>query len=67
MSVEDILIKLFDPIFNETQKLSNAIEESDGYLPGRLGAPEAAYDNAGAGIASSDSLSGALCSPESAF
>ena len=67
VSVEDVFIKIFDPIFNETQKLSNAIEESDGYLPGRLGAPEVAYGNAGTGIASSDSVSGTLGSPESAF
>ena len=67
VSVEDTLIKILDPIFNEAQKLSNEIEESEDGLAGHVGAPETAYSNEGSTINSSDTVPGRLCGAEPAF
>ena len=45
VSIEDALIKAFDPVFNEKQKMPSNIEESEESLTAHYGAPQVAYES----------------------
>ena len=67
IATEDLLIKMLDPIFNESQKVSSEIKEADGYLEGQLGMPELAYGYASASDNTNTVLHGVLGTPHQAF
>jgi hypothetical protein len=67
VSVEDLLIKLFDPIFNEDQKISTEITESSAYLIGSISAPEPAYLEVNDSIVTGTQVLGRVSSSEAAF
>lgn len=64
---EDILIKLLDPIFNESQKYSDEIPESDYVIAGFFEKPEPAYDYKRSAESAAVAMTAKLSDAEPAF
>lgn len=64
---EDILIKLLDPIFNETQKYSFEIPESDYLIAGFVDSTEPAYTRADGAALTPIAMSAKLSDAQPAF